>query len=164
MCFDYFLTGYLPSSAIRLFNSSRNKSSSNGTSTSLPNQLDRCMAFASLTPLIPSLPGANNGVPSTIAEAKSSNTAMCCPPQTLSNSITSSVKISPVTAAHENTHNILHTHGFAHFIFSFIQTLDGNFLTIINNDFSFIAIRFLNGLSPLHREYVVTNTPVAPFP
>lgn len=71
---------FLPLTAIFLFNSARYTSSSTGSSTSFPNQLDRSVAFARFTPLIPSAPGANNGVPSMICFAKSSITVVCCTP------------------------------------------------------------------------------------
>ena len=57
-------SGNVPSSRIRWLSSARYSSSSKSSGTSLPVQLDRWMALASRTPLMPSEPGAIKGVPS----------------------------------------------------------------------------------------------------
>ena len=73
-------SGNLPSSRMRLFSSARYSSSSKSSGTSLPVQLDRWMALASRTPLMPSEPGAISGVPSRMFAAKFSRTPACCAP------------------------------------------------------------------------------------
>ena len=64
--------------ATLFISSSLKRSSSKGISTSLPSQPDKCIAFESVSELIPSQPSAISGSFLRICAAKAFRTPMCC--------------------------------------------------------------------------------------